>query len=461
MATIVSTSRKSIYVRVAQPFKGISSMQNTNITSSNTPNVLLEVVNVRKNFKKGDHQELLVLDHINFRMNEGEIVAILGKSGSGKSTLLRIMAGLIRPSNGTVYYRNNPVYNPVRGIAMVFQSFALLPWLTVLQNVELGLEALGVNPEERRERALKAIDTIGLDGFETAFPKELSGGMRQRVGFARALVVNPDILLMDEPFSALDVLTADNLKSDLLDLWQTKKTGLHGILFVTHNIEEAIHLADRIIVFNSNPGSICGELKITLPHPRSDLDPRFRNQIDRVYTLMTTQLQSEQTDIPRIDLGYRLPEANVAEITGLLETLNEHNGKMDLPDVAEILRLNIDDLFPLTELLEILQFAKVSKGDISITAAGIAFAEADILERKKLFLLHLKKYVPLARYIFDQLTRHPRHRALEENFLSLLEDYLTEKEAARVLRTVIEWGRYAELFAYDYNAGVLSLENPN
>lgn len=432
--------------------------------NSNNSSPIIEVVNVRKSYRTGERQELLVLQDVNFRMNEGEIVAILGKSGSGKSTLLRIIAGLIQPTEGTVFYRGQSVDGPVRGISMVFQSFALLPWLSVLQNVELGLEALGVEPHERRERALKAIDTIGLDGFETALPKELSGGMRQRVGFARALVVNPDILLMDEPFSALDVLTADNLKSDLMDLWQEKKTGIHGILFVTHNIEEAALLADRIIVFNSNPGTIRGELKVTLQQPRNDLDPRFRNQIDRVYTMMTTQTPAEQIEgHAPIDLGYRLPDASVAEITGLLETLNapENNGKMDLPDVADILTLDIDQLFPLTELLEILHFAKVSKGDITITEAGKAFVEADILERKKLFLLHLKKYVPLARYIYDQLNRHPRHRALEENFLSLLEDYLTEKEAARVLRTVIEWGRYAELFAYDYNAGVLSLENPN
>jgi NitT/TauT family transport system ATP-binding protein len=425
---------------------------------------LIQVQKINKSFRIGDRQELLVLENVDFRMYPGEIVAILGKSGSGKSTLLRIIAGLIQPTEGAVSYRGQDVLGPARGISMVFQNFALMPWLTVLQNVELGLEALGVSREERRERALKAIDMIGLDGFENAFPKELSGGMRQRVGFARALVVNPDILLMDEPFSALDVLTADNLKSDLLDLWESKKTGLNGILFVTHNIEEAVMIADRIIIFNSNPGSVRAELKVTLPHPRSEQDPRFRNQVDRVYTLMTTQMQEERAEgHPPIDLGYRLPDASIAEITGLLETLNapENNGKMDLPEVADTLMLDIDELFPLTELLEILHFAKVSKGDITITEEGKAFVEADILERKKIFLQHLKKYVPLARYIFDQLNRHPRHRALEENFLSLLEDYLTEKEAARVLRTVIEWGRYAELFAYDYNAGVLSLENPN
>lgn len=199
---------------------------------------IIEVVNIQKSFKKGDRQDLLVLDDINLNVYEGEIVAVLGKSGSGKSTLLRIIAGLIEATNGSVNYRGKIVDGPARGISMVFQTFALLPWLTVLQNVELGLEALGVAREERRSRALKAIDMIGLDGFETALPRELSGGMRQRVGFARALVVNPDILLMDEPFSALDVLTADNLKSDLLDLWQSKKTGLNAIIFVTHSKQD-------------------------------------------------------------------------------------------------------------------------------------------------------------------------------------------------------------------------------
>lgn len=428
---------------------------------------IIEIVNVKKSFQKGDRQELLVLNDINLKVFEGEIIAILGKSGSGKSTLLRILAGLIETSEGHVFYRSHPVLGPVRGISMVFQTFALLPWLTVLQNVELGLEALGVARHERRERSLRAIDMIGLDGFESALPKELSGGMRQRVGFARALVVDPNVLLMDEPFSALDVLTADNLKNDLIDLWQSKKTGLNAIIFVTHSIEEAITIADRIIVFNSNPGSIRSDLRVTLPYPRNDLDPRFRNQVDRVYTLMTTLPHEERmkegvAEHVVIDLGYRLPEAGVAEITGLLEILSSSwQGKMDLPDVADTLMMNIDDLFPLTELLDILHFAKVSKGDITITDEGKAFVDADILERKKLFSVHLKKYVPLARYIYDQLIRHPRHRALEENFLSLLEDYLSEDEAERVLRTVIEWGRYAELFAYDYNSGVLSLENPH
>lgn len=430
---------------------------------------IIDVQGVCKSFKKAEYQDLLVLDDINFRLQEGEIVALLGKSGSGKSTLLRIIAGLIKATSGKVLYRTQPVRGPVHGIAMVFQNFALLPWLTVLQNVELGLEALGVPRLERRTRALKAIDTIGLDGFESAFPKELSGGMRQRVGFARALVVNPDILLMDEPFSALDVLTADNLKSDLLDLWQAQKTNTNGILFVTHNIEEATQLADRIIIFGSDPGCIRAELNVDIPHPRNEQDLPFRKLVDQIYTLMTTQPTDKKgvlkQDIKhkRLDLGYRLPDADISELTGLLETMEdpEHNGRIKLPELADSLHLNIDDLFPLTEVLEILRFAYVDKGDLVLSPAGKLFANADILERKKIFATHLTHYVPLAKHIRRILDERPGHRASKERFLSELEDYLTEEEAERVLRIIIDWGRYAEIFAYESNTGMLSLENPN
>lgn len=426
---------------------------------------IIDVQQVSKSFKKAEHQDLLVLDNINFKMNAGEIVALLGKSGSGKSTLLRIIAGLIQPTSGQVLYRGKLVTGPVHGIAMVFQNFALLPWLTVLQNVELGLEALGVPRNERRSRALKAIDTIGLDGFESAFPKELSGGMRQRVGFARALVVNPDILIMDEPFSALDVLTADNLRSDLLDLWQEKKTNTNGILFVTHNIQEAAILADRIIVFGSNPGTIRAELEVKLKHPRNDQDIEFRNLVDQVYMLMTTSPHDDRAQLLRtqkVGLDYRLPDVDIEEITGLLETLDapEHRGRMDLPEVADYLSLNIDDLFPVTEVLEILRFANISKGDIEITLSGRAFVNADILERKKIFATHLLKYVPLAQRIRQVLDERPGHHATRERFLNELEDFLSEQEADRVLKIIIDWGRYAEIFAYDNNTGMLSLENP-
>ena len=424
---------------------------------------IISIENLRKSFKKASTQDLLVLEDVNFKLQEGEIVALLGKSGSGKSTLLRIIAGLIAPSSGTVTYRGKPVTRPVAGIAMVFQSFALMPWLNVLENVELGLEAQGVSRDERRHRAIEAIDIIGLDGFESAFPKELSGGMRQRVGFARALVINPDVLLMDEPFSALDVLTAENLKSDLLELWKEKKTNTNGILLVTHNIEEAATLADRIVIFGNDPGYIRAELPVTLPQPRDPETPEFRALVDKIYTLMTTGPKEKAQRAQRerqIGLGYRLPDVEPSELSGLIETMKSFEERIDLPELADELMMNIDDLFPILETLEILGFAKVSAGDIQLSDLGKQFSEADLQERKQLFAQRLLEKVPLARYIRRVLDEKVGHRVSEERFLSKLEDYLSEKEADRVLRTMIDWGRYAEIFAYDFNTGILSLENP-
>ncbi|GGI87518.1 ABC transporter ATP-binding protein [Legionella impletisoli] len=423
---------------------------------------IISITNLRKAYKKAAAQDLLVLKDIDFELKEGEIVALLGKSGSGKSTLLRIIAGLIAPTSGKVTYRGKPVQRPVQGIAMVFQSFALMPWLTVLENVELGLEAQGIPREERRRRAIEAIDIIGLDGFESAFPKELSGGMRQRVGFARALVINPDVLLMDEPFSALDVLTAENLKSDLLDLWQDKKTNTNGILLVTHNIEEAAMLADRIIILGSDPGYISADLSVKLPQPRTSEAPEFRALVDRIYTLMTTGPREKARHVRerQIGLGYRLPDVEPSELSGLIETMKSFEDRMDLPELADELMMNVDDLFPILETLEILEFARVLNGDIQLSELGKQFSEADLQERKQIFAKQLLEKVPLARYICKILDEKSSHYVSEERFLSKLEDYLSEKEADRVLRTMIDWGRYAELFAYDFNTGILSLENP-
>jgi len=425
---------------------------------------LIEVKDIKKSFRKAGSQELLVLDHVNLDIREGEIIALLGKSGSGKSTLLRVIAGLIKPSDGEVLYHGEPIYRPVRGLTMVFQHFALLPWLTVLENVELGLEAQGVSKRQRRKRALKAIDIVGLDGFESAYPKELSGGMSQRVGFARALVVDPEVLLMDEPFSALDVLTAENLRGDLIDIWQSENTNIKGILFVTHNIEEAALLADRILVFSINPGFVRSEITVDLPHPRNDQDPKFRKLVDQVYTLMTRP-EGEVVPVVKpkvIGMGYRLPKVEISEITGLIETLAspEYKRRADLPEVAEELHLEIDDLFPITEALEILRFARVSEGDIELSETGRQLADADIQEKKKIFAEHLMNYVPLARHIRRVLDERSDNKELEEFFLGELGDYLTEQASEEVLKVVIDWGRYAEIFAYDYNTGMLSLENP-
>jgi NitT/TauT family transport system ATP-binding protein len=347
---------------------------------------------------------------------------------------------------------------------MVFQSSALFPWLTVLGNVELGLEAQGVPAAERRRRAVDAIDLIGLDGFENAYPKELSGGMRQRVGFARALVMNPDILLLDEPFSQLDVLTAETLRNDLLELWMQRRIPTKGILMVSHNIEEAVELADRILIVSSDPGRISAELPVSLPQPRAPESAPFRQIMDQVYTLLTTVpgRDGRRGAKPEpIGTGYRLPDAAVQQVSGLIERLTEppYSGRADLPHLADEENLVMDDLFPLIELTQLLGWANVSGGDIELTASGRAYAAADMLPRKQMFADALIKHVPLAAHIRRVLDERPGHRAPAARFLRELEDHLSEEEAERVLDTVINWGRHAEIFAYDYDDEVLSLEN--
>jgi NitT/TauT family transport system ATP-binding protein len=425
---------------------------------------LLRTDAVSKTYRMPDHIGRLVLDHVNFILRDGEIVAILGKSGSGKSTFLRILAGLVPPSEGTVEYRGMHVFEPVHGITMVFQSYALFPWLTVLGNVELGLEALGVSGAERRRRAVDAIDLIGLDGFENAYPKELSGGMRQRVGFARALVVDPDILLLDEPFSSLDVLTAETLRGDLLDLWDDRRIPTKGMVFVSHNIEEAVEIADRILIFSSDPGRIRAQIPISLPRPRSPESTGFRQIVDQVYTLLTTEPGRDGrrgAKAEPIGIGFRLPDAGVQQLSALIEKLTEapYHGRADLPHLADEENLVMDELFPLIETLQLLGFAHVSGGDIELTPLGRSYAEADMLVRKQIFADALLKHVPLAAHIRRVLDERPGHRAPAARFLRELEDHLSEEEAGRVLETVINWGRHAEIFAYDLDTEVLSLEN--
>ena len=422
---------------------------------------------VRKAFKAPDGTELLILDDVNLRLCEGEILVLLGRSGSGKSTLLRMLAGLSEPSAGRLLHRGHPIDGPVPGLAMVFQSFALFPWLTVLQNVELGLEALKVPQAERRQRALAAIDLIGLDGFESAYPRELSGGMRQRVGFARALVINPNVLLMDEPFSALDVLTAETMRTDLLDLWDERKIPTRGILLVSHNIEEAALMADRILILGSNPGRVRAEIPVPLAHPRDRESQEFRDLVEHIYGIMTSRQAAAVNVAQRgaLSIGHRLPPVSVNQLAGLLEELHgleqgSGNSRISLPELAEDMHFSVDDLFPLIEAVELLGFAQVADGDIELTGSGRLFVDADVQERKELFARHLIARVPLAARVRAVLDERHNHRAPGTRFRTELEDLLSEEEAERVLDTAIDWGRYAEVYAYDDNADVFSLDNP-
>ena len=427
---------------------------------------LLDIRGVCRSFPKGSGEDLLVLENVDLTIRSGEIVGLLGRSGSGKSTLLRIIAGLIAPSSGDARCRGETIMGPPNGVAMVFQSFALFPWLTVLQNVELGLEALGIDSNERRTRALAAIDLIGLDGFESAYPKELSGGMRQRVGFARALVVHPDLLLMDEPFSALDVLTAETLRTDLVDLWVDGRLPIRSVLMVTHNIEEAVLMCDRVLVFSSNPGRVAAEFKIDLPHPRSRHDPVFRQLVDSLYARMTQRPEPKAPavgDAPGLGVGMVLNHVSSNVLSGLIETLAAppYHGHADLPVLANHLQLEADEIFHLGEALQLLRFAQLSEGDLMLTEAGKRFANLETDARKKLFAQHLLDHVPVMGLIRRVLDERPSHTAPAARFRNELEDYMSEDYADETLKTIVSWGRYAELFAYDEQSETFSLENPH
>jgi NitT/TauT family transport system ATP-binding protein len=423
---------------------------------------IVELKSVGKSFRSADGSARSVLEGVNFSLNEGEIVALLGQSGSGKSTMMRIMAGLIPADSGEVIYQGLPLYGPANGISMVFQSFALFPWLTVQKNVELGLEAKGMPPEERADRAEAAIELIGLSGFEGALPRELSGGMRQRVGIARALVMEPDVLLMDEAFSALDVLTGERLREDILELWETGKISTKAILVVSHNIEEAVMMADRVLVFASDPGRVRDELLITLSHPREVESLEVRGLIDKVYGLMTAgDIRTRRgTDKGvKLRLGDRLPDVEIAQMEGILELLADEPflGRADLPKLAEETELNDQELLDVSSALAILGFSLIDHGDIILTPLGKQYVLANNPERKVIFGQHLMGNVPLVAYIRQGLEQDPSGDLHEDLFLKLLRFSLSEDDTVSALRVAIEWGRYGDLFEYNFNTGILTL----
>jgi NitT/TauT family transport system ATP-binding protein len=413
---------------------------------------ILAAEHICKAFPLPEGGELRVLDDVSVQLNHGEIVALLGRSGSGKSTLLRILAGLIDPTTGRVVADGKQVTGPNPDVAMVFQSFALLPWLTVQENVELGLKAQGVPPRDRATQAVAAIDMVGLDGFENAYPKELSGGMRQRVGFARALAVHPRALFMDEPFSALDVLTAENLRGELLDLWLEQKLATEAILIVTHNIEEAVLLADRIIVLGANPGHIRVEVPVRLPRPRERKAPEFQMLVDRIYTLMTRPEETVTTPVsdggPHREKLIPLPHASIGMLGGLLEIVDAQQDRADIYRLSETLLLDVDDLLPLTDAAHQLGFATVTGGDITLTPLGATYAKADILTSKEIFR-EQALHVPVIRLIHGLLTQQRDARMRRAFFTDLFVRHFGPEEGPEQLETALDWGRYAELFAYD------------
>jgi NitT/TauT family transport system ATP-binding protein len=433
-------------------------IEHTMTAATNPP--VIEIHQVCKAFAKPTGEPFPALLNIDLSITEGEILGLLGRSGSGKSTLLRIAGGLIQPTSGQVLYRGQPLRGPAEGIAIVFQTFALYPWLTVLDNVVLGLDALGLPLAEAQRRAKSAIGLIGLDGFQSAYPRELSGGMRQRVGFARAIVSDPTLLLMDEPFSALDVLTAETLRTDFMDLWTAHALPTKAVLLVTHNIEEAVLMCDRILVLGSNPGHIAAEIRVPLPQPRNRLEDDFHTIVDQIYAILTSRLTDSIARQAKTQGAMnQIPPVSTNRLGGFIETLAAapYDGQAALAKIAAPLALEINDLFPIAEALQLLEFAELKDANIKLTAAGSLFARSGTEERKRLFREHLLHFVPLVAHIRHILDERESHQAPRERFEFELQDHLNASDTEKTLRSAIGWGRYAELFTYDDQTRLFSL----
>jgi NitT/TauT family transport system ATP-binding protein len=422
---------------------------------------LLELKNISQVYGFGKRQFTAVQD-INLALIEGEYVALLGPSGCGKSTLLRIMIGLQQPYSGQVLYRDHPLEGVNPRAAIVFQTFALFPWLNVQENVEVALKAHGVPFKLRTPRALDLLDRVGLDGFEAAYPRELSGGMRQKVGFARAMAVEPELLCLDEPFSALDVLSAEALRGELLELWTSGNIPTQAILMVTHNIEEAVFMADRIMVMEKDPGRLVANMKVNLPHPRQRKSPEFLAIVDRAYALLAGQTQPELLEMgtapgePGRTRG--LPHISINDLTGLLEYLTEvPNDRTDIYRLAEELKIDSDSLLRLTEAAELFGFATIAQGDIALTPLGETFAEASILARKEIFATRIRR-LPFIKWLLAMLAAAERHQLQREVLKTALELEFPPEEAERQLETIANWGRYTELLVYDDDDDVFYLE---
>lgn len=422
---------------------------------------LLELRSVTQTYGARSRLFTAVKD-IRLAVSEGEFVALLGPSGCGKTTLVRILAGLLRPSEGEVVYRGKPLFGVNPYASVVFQSFSLFPWLTVQQNVEVALKARGMPSKIRTPRALDLLDRVGMDGFETAYPRELSGGMRQKVCFARAMAVDPELLCLDEPFAGLDVLSAETLRGELLELWREGKIPTKAILMVTHSIEEAVFLADRIIVMEKGPGRVVADLRVGLPHPRDTKAPRFVALVDRVYATLAGQTQPEDVEMGTAPgepgMTRALPNISINSLVGLIDHLHDAPGeKADIYMIAQELQLDSDQLLRLTEAAELLGFATMEKGDIALTDLGEQFSDADILKRKEIFATRIRR-LPFFKWLILTLNSAEKQQLPIKAVEEALEEDFPPEDAERQLETAVDWGRYAEVISYDDGSEVLYLE---
>ena len=433
------------------------------IKQYNSENTIAELRHVTKTVEGIKGNTVTIIENIDFRLKKDKITALLGPSGSGKSTLIKIISGLQKPTSGEVVFLGQPLTSPDSKISIVFQSFALFPWLTVLENVAIVLKAKRVDERSIKDKALKILDTVGLDGFEEAYPKELSGGMKQRVGFARALIVEPELLCMDEPFSALDILTAENLRREIIDLWADRKLPTEAILLVTHNIEEAVFFADECVILSKNPGRIRAQFSIGLPHKRNPESDEFKMFVDMIYQLLTNpEVEAESIQnrfLITKEKHQMLPNAKPGAVAGLLELVFERGGEEDIYKLSDELQMEVDDILPIVDAAVLLGYVKVTEGDISLTQNGKEFVTADILKRKVNFSRQTMENAVLVKQILRLLNAKKNHRLHEDFIEEYLLKFFTEEEAKRQIEIAVTWGRFGELFSYDASTGELYLEN--
>jgi NitT/TauT family transport system ATP-binding protein len=419
---------------------------------------LVELKDLKMAFRLSSGMSVSVLEELKLTINPGEIVALLGASGTGKSTTLRVMCGITKPTAGSVLANGQPLDGLNRDIAIVFQDAALFPWLTVAENIEFGLYPQGLSLRTRRQRVAQAIDLVGLEGFEEAYPRELSGGMRQRVGIARALAMSPKLLCMDEPFSALDVLTADTLRGEVLEIWQKKSTNLKGILLITHDINEAVSMANRIIVMGKPPGNVKADIQNPLLFPRDENSWQFNQLVRKIHAVLTESILGDDEDqqTPASAL-WVLPPVSIADVIGMTELLEDHKGQIDVFELPRLIEKDFAEALTTVKAAELMGFVDTPYQKVILTRLGHRIAHGDVNARKESIKTQLQS-LRLVKLLVELLQNQEELAMPYQQVIDWMQAKQPAIDANTALDTLIDWGRYGGLFRYNSDEGMLYLD---
>lgn len=419
---------------------------------------LLEIKDVSMSYRLSSGSSVNVLDQLHLTINGGEIVALIGPSGVGKSTTLKIMAGLQKPSKGEVLSNGKPLLGLNRDIGIVFQDAALFPWLTVAENIEFGLYPQGLSLRTRRQRVAQAVDAVGLEGFEEAYPRELSGGMRQRVGIARAMAMAPKLLCMDEPFSSLDVLTADTLRGEVLEIWQKKSTSLKSILLITHDIAEAVMMANRIIVLGAVPNSVKADIPNPLLYPRDESSWQFNQLVRRIHGVLTESiLGDDNSSMETSQALWMLPPIAIADAIGMTELLESQKGSMDIFELSKTIEKDFGEALSTVKAAELMGFVDTPFQKVILTKLGHAIAHGDVNQRKETIKQQLQS-LKLVQMLVELLQNQEEASLPYPEVVEWLQSKSPAINAKTALDTLIDWGRYGGLFRYNSDSETLYLD---